>query len=130
MRPIDIVAAKQDFVVTQPVKVGDKEVLKSRPYTLLTTTLTTTPTQFASSVPPFDPLKTGAERSGKADEPAYIAPAQDENEVAFTSRDIAPGDLSALGGELSLGQVVAQVAEFVRSDQAGERRFAIAPQCC
>lgn len=128
VRPIDIVAAKQDFVVTQPMKVGDKEILRGRPFTLLSTTLTTTPTQFAGSVPPFDPLKTSAERPGKADEPVDPGPTQDENEVAFASRDIAPGDLSALGGELPLGQVVAQVAEFVRSDEAGERRFAIAPQ--
>ena len=128
VRPVDIVAAKQDFVVTQPMKVGDKEILKARPFTLLSTILTTTPTQFANAVPPFDPLKTGADHPGRADEPADVAPLQDENEVAFSSRDIAPGDLSALGGELSLGQVVAQVAEFVRSDQAGERRFAIAPQ--
>ena len=128
VRPVDIVAAKQDFVVTQPMKIGDKEILKGLPFTLLSTTLTTTPTQFASSVPPFDPLKTSADRPGKADEPADLAPPQDDSEVAFASRDIAPGDLTALGGELSLGQVVAQVAEFVRSDQAGERRFAIAPQ--
>jgi len=128
VRPIDIVAAKQDFVVTQPLKVGDKEIMKGRPYTLLSTTLTTTPTQFASSVPPFDPLKTTSDRPGKPDAPADLSAPQDDNEVAFTSRDIALGDLAAVGGELSLGQVVAQVTEFVRSDQAGERRFAIAPQ--
>jgi murein DD-endopeptidase MepM/ murein hydrolase activator NlpD len=128
VRPIDIVAAKQDFVVSQPIKIGDKEIVKGRPYTLLSTTLTTTPTQFASSVPPFDPLKTTTDHPGKPDAPADFAPPQDDNEVVFTSRDIAAGDLTAVGGELSLGQVVAQVAEFVRSDQAGDRGFAIAPQ--
>ena len=32
------------FQVTMPIKIGDKEVVKARPYTLLSTTLTTTPT--------------------------------------------------------------------------------------
>ena len=128
VRPIDIVAARQDFLVTQPIKIGDKEIVKGRPFTLLSTGLATTPTQFASAVPPFDPLKTVSDKPGRADAPADAGPPQDESEVAFTSRDIAAGDLGAVGGELSLGQVVAQVAEFVRSDQAGERRFAIAPQ--
>ena len=128
VRPVDIVAARQDYQVTAPIKVGDKEILKGRPYTLLSTTLTTTPTQFAPAVPPFDPLKTGADRPGKADAPLDVAPPQDDNEVAFTSRDIAPADLAAVSGELSLSQAVAQVAEFVRGEQAGEQRFALAPQ--
>ena len=127
VRPVDIVAAKQDFVVTGPVKVGDKEVVRGKPYTLLSTTLTTTPTQFAAAVPPFDPLKTGADRPAKPDA-APEPPPQDENEVAFTSRDIGPGDIAAVTGELSLSQAMAQVAEYVRSEQAGERRFALAPQ--
>jgi murein DD-endopeptidase MepM/ murein hydrolase activator NlpD len=128
VRPVDIVAARQDYQVTAPIKVGDKEILKGRPYTLLSTTLTTTPTQFAPAVPAFDPLKTGADRPGKADAPLDVAPPQDDNEVAFTSRDIAPADLAAVSGELSLSQAVAQVAEFVRGEQAGEQRFALAPQ--
>ena len=127
VRPVDIVAAKQDFVVTGPVKIGDKEVVRGKPYTLLSTTLTTTPTQFANAVPPFDPLKTGSDRPAKPDAPPE-APPQDDNEVAFTSRDIGPNDIGALTGELSLSQAMAQVAEYVRSEQAGERRFALAPQ--
>jgi len=128
VRPVDIVAARQDFQVTAPIKVGDKEIVKGRPYTLLSTTLTTTPTQFAAMVPPFDPLKTGADHPGKADAQPDVAPPQDDSEVAFTSRDIAPADVAAVSGELSLSQAIAQVAEYVRSEQAGERRFALAPQ--
>ena len=127
VRPVDIVAAKQDYQVTTPIKIGDKEIVKGRPYTLLSTTLTTTPTQFAGAVPPFDPLRTGA-RTDKAEAPADIAPPQDDSEVTFTSRDIAASDLAAVSGELPLAQASAQVAEFVRSEAAGERRYAIAPQ--
>ncbi len=128
VRPVDIVAAKQDFQVTTPIKIGDKEIVKGRPYTLLSTTLTTTPTQFAGAVPPFDPLKTGGARAGKTDTPTDFAPPQDDSEVTFTSHDIAAADLAAVSGELPLAQAAAQVAEFVRSEQAGERRYAVAPQ--
>jgi murein DD-endopeptidase MepM/ murein hydrolase activator NlpD len=126
VRPVDIVAAKQDFQVSQPIKVGDKEIVKARPYTLLSTTLTTTPTQFASAVPPFDPLKITNDRPSKG-EPDVLPP-QDDSEVAFTSHDIAPADVAAVTGELPLAQAMAQVDEFVRNEQAGERRFAMAPQ--
>ncbi len=128
VRPVDIVAARQDYHVSQPIKIGDKEIVKARPYTLLSTTLTTTPTQFAGAVPPFDPLKTGASRPGKGETPPDVAPPQDDNEVAFTSHDITAADIAAVTGELPLAQAQAQVDEFVRNEQAGERRFAMAPQ--
>ena len=57
VRPIDVVADKQTFTSPMTIKVGDKELLKARPFTLLSTTLTTSPTAYADSVPPFDPLK-------------------------------------------------------------------------
>ncbi len=128
VRPVDIVAARQDFNISQPIKVGDREIVKARPYTLLSTTLTTTPTQFASAVPPFDPLKVGADRPGKGDPPPDVAPPQDDTEVAFTSHDISNADVAAVAGELPLAQAMAQVDEYVRNEQAGERRFAMAPQ--
>lgn len=128
VRPVDIVAAKQSFSVTTPVKIGDKEIIKARPYTLLSTTLTTTPTSFAGAVPPFDPLKTGADHGGKNEPAPDVAPPQDESEVAFSSNTLAPAEISAVTGELTLAQAAAQVAEFVRSEAAGERRFAMAPQ--
>ncbi|HXT09804.1 MAG TPA: M23 family metallopeptidase [Roseiarcus sp.] len=128
VRPVDIVAAKQDYQVSQPMKVGDKEIVRARPYTLLSTTLTTTPTQFAAAVPPFDPLKTSANHFGKGETPPDALPPQDDTEVVFTSHDITPADVAAVTGVLSLAQAMAQVDEFVRNEQAGERRFTMAPQ--
>ena len=57
LRPVDIVSDKQTFKVPTTIKVGDKEVVKARPFTRLETTLTMTPTGFADAVPPFNPLK-------------------------------------------------------------------------
>ncbi len=128
VRPVDIVAAKQSFSVTTPVKIGDKEVIKARAYTMLSTTLTTTATSFAAAVPPFDPLKTVGDHAGKSEPPPDQPPPQDDTEVAFTSQNLAAADIAAVSGELTLGQASAQVGEFVRSEAAGERRFGLAPQ--
>ena len=128
VRPIDIVAAKQSFKVATPIKIGDHEVLKARPYTLLSTTLTTTPTAFAASVPPFDPLKASNSGAEKGEAPVDLAPLQDDSEVSFTSRDLTSADIAAVSGELTLAEAQAQVAESIRAQAAGERRFAMAPQ--
>lgn len=128
VRPVDIVAAKQNYRVTTTVKAGDKEVLRARPYTLLSTTLTTTPTSFADAVPRFDPLKATNGSSEKGDAPQELAAPQDDKEVGFSSRDIAAADTANVRGELTLAEAQAQVAEAIKARDAGERRFAMAPQ--
>ena len=57
LRPVDIVSDKQTYKAPTTIKIGDKEVVKARPFTRLQTTLTMTPTGFADAVPPFNPLK-------------------------------------------------------------------------
>src|SRR5271154_1827784 len=76
VRPIDIVAAKQTFKAPTTIKIGDKEVVKARPFTILSTTLTVTPTGFADAVPPFDPLKATSGSAEKADAPPDPGPVQ------------------------------------------------------
>jgi murein DD-endopeptidase MepM/ murein hydrolase activator NlpD len=128
VRPVDIVAAKQSFKVTMPIKVGDKEVLKARPFTLLSTSLTTTPTGFADAVPRFDPLKATNAAAERGDAPVEATPGQDDSEVAFSSRDISATDAAAVSGELSLAEAQAQVVETIKAKAAGEQRLALAPQ--
>ncbi len=129
VRPIDIIAAKHSFKSTIAIKVGDKEVLKPRPFTLLSTTLTTTPTGFADSVPPFDPLKAANASAEKGEVPSEAGPAPDESEVGFLSRDMTAADAAAVKGELSLAQAQAQVVEWIKAQaSAGERRPTMAPQ--
>ena len=57
VRPVDIVAAKQTYSVPTTIKIGDKEVVKARPFTRCRRPSPLTPTSFADAVPPFDPLK-------------------------------------------------------------------------
>ena len=128
VRPVDIVAAKQSYKVTSTIKIGDKEMLKARPFTLLSTTLTTTPTGFADAVPAFDPLKASNAAAEKGDTPLEAAPSPDDAEAAFSSRDITPADIALVKGDLSLAEAQAQVSEWIKAQNAGERRLALAPQ--
>ena len=66
------------------IKVGDKEVVKARPFTR-SNHLTMTPTGFADAVPPFNPLKIVNGGTDVAEAPPDLGPVQDDAEVTFGS---------------------------------------------
>jgi murein DD-endopeptidase MepM/ murein hydrolase activator NlpD len=128
VRPVDIVAAKQSFKSPMTMKIGDKEVVKARPFTLLSTTLTTTPTGFADAVPPFDPLKAINASAGKGEAPLEAGPVQDDSEVAFSSRELSAAEAAEVKGELTLNEAQAQVVESIKAQATGEHSPWLAPQ--
>ena len=128
VRPVDIVADKQSYKLTMTVKVGDKEVLKARPYTLLSTTLTTTQTNFAESVPPFDPLKLNNASPEKGDVPLDPGPPADDTESGFSSRDLSKTDILQIKSELSVADTQAQVSEWLKAQSSSDKIAASAPQ--
>lgn len=111
VRPIDIVAAKQAYKITIPVKVGDKEVLAQRAFTRVATPLTLTPTVFADDVPTFDPLKllTGAKENSESAQDQ--APIIDAAEVSLANRDISDSDKITTSVILTEEEAQAEVAE-------------------
>jgi hypothetical protein len=113
LRPVDIVSDKQTFRVPTTIKVGDKEVVKARPFTRLQTTLTMTPTGFADAVPPFNPLKL-TNRANTPDVAPDPGPIQDDAEVTFRVQDLDPADAERASGELTLAEAQAQVVETRR----------------
>jgi murein DD-endopeptidase MepM/ murein hydrolase activator NlpD len=115
LRPVDIVSDKQTFKAPTIIKVGDKEVVKARPFTRLETTLTMTPTGFADVVPPFNPLKIvngGTEVAEAAPDPG---PVQDNAEVSFRVEDLSPSDADQTTGELTQAEAEAQVVETLKA---------------
>ena len=132
MRPVDIVAAKQTFGTPTTIRVGDKEVVRARAFTHVATTLTLTPTGFADAVPAFNPLKLTAGSAEQPDPPPDPGPAQDDAEVAFSTRDLTSADAASLTGELTLAEAQAQVAESIRvaavAGAKAPRRCR--PRCC
>src|SRR5271166_870194 len=115
LRPVDIVADKQTFKVPTIIKIGDKEVVKARPFTRLQTTLTLTPTGFADAVPPFNPLKLMNRASDVADAPPDPGPMQDDAEITFRTEDLSPTDAEQTTGELSQAEAQAQVIETLKA---------------
>ena len=115
VRPVDIIAAKQTFKAPTTIRIGDKEVVKARAFTLVSTTLTLTPTGFADAVPEFNPLKLTAGTAEQPDAPADPGPMQDDAEVAFSTRDLTGADAASLKGELTLAEAQAQIVESIRA---------------
>ncbi len=114
MRAVDVVAAKQTFRTATTAKAGDKEVVRTKAFTHVSTTLTVTPTQFADEVPPFNPIKLMSDaRAPDASGEADIA--LDDAEVSFLTRDLAAAPIETHAAELSPEECQAQVVEQVKS---------------
>ncbi len=129
MRPVDIVAAKQTFRAATTIQVGDKEVVKPRTFTRVSTTLTTTPTGFAGEVPEFNPLKLTAGSTEEPDQPADPGTAvQDDADVAFSTRDLGNSDAVLVADRLSAAEAQAEVAESLRAFTAARNAPPIPPQ--
>ena len=115
LRPVDIVSDKQTFKAPTIIKVGDKEVVKARPFTRLETTLTMTPTGFGDAVPVFNPLKIVNGGTDVAEAPPDPGPVQDNAEVTFRIEDLSPSDADQTSGELTQAEAEAQVVETLKA---------------
>jgi murein DD-endopeptidase MepM/ murein hydrolase activator NlpD len=121
LKAVDIVAAKKSFKTPTAIRVGDKEIMKTRSFTRVSTTLTLAETGLAADVPDFNPLKLLADANNPSPEAAEAAPAPDDIEVSFKSEDLYPVPLTAQSVALSLDEVRAQVAETVKNNASGAK---------
>ena len=128
LRPVDIVSDKQTFKAPTIIKVGDKEVVKARPFTRLETTLTMTPTGFADAVPPFNPLKIVNGGTDVAEAPPDPGPVQDNAEVSFRVEDLSPSDADQITGELTQAEAEAQVVETLKAPTEKAASQSLPPQ--
>jgi murein DD-endopeptidase MepM/ murein hydrolase activator NlpD len=122
LRPVDIVSDKQTFKAPTIIKVGDREVVKARPFTRLQTTLTMTPTGFADAVPAFNPLKIVNGGTDVAEARPDPGPVQDSAEVTFRVADLTASDAEQSSGELTQAEAEAQVVETLKAP--GEKAVA------
>ena len=117
VKAIDIVAAKQTFKTPTTIKVGDREVVKNKSFTRVATNLATASTGFADDVPAFNPLKLLADSRNPIDARDTDAPAPEDADVSFQTRDLAGQTPSANAVSLTEEEVQAQVDEQSRSGQ-------------
>ena len=115
LRTIDVIAAKQTFRTATTVKSGDKEVVRTKAFTHVATTLTLSPTSFAEEVPPFNPFKINADPHYVADNLNESDIAPDQAEVSFVTRDLGAFPLEAHVAALTAEEAQAQVVEQSKS---------------
>ena len=82
-------AQRQVLRYTTTTRVGDREVVRTRPVVRVSANLSMTSTEFAASVPPFNPQKMLA-LAGADGVPVSDAPgAEPDAEVSYVTRDLA-----------------------------------------
>nr|WP_310345512.1 M23 family metallopeptidase [Methylobacterium sp. BE186] len=129
VRNLMIASAKQSFRAPVTVRLGEREIIKVRPFVRISTALSMATGVFASDIPRFDPLRF------VSDEPLERAP--DANgadapgaEVTVVKRDLAEVSVDPAAPALGDDDVAAQVEEERRmAAEAGRRTtLPIAPQ--
>ena len=130
VRTADVVSDKQTFAAPITVAVGDKQVMRTRNFTRVSTTLTLAPTGFADQVPDFNPLKLLAgDEQAPSDAPVDPGPALDDSDMSFTVQDLSAADPARFSGGLGKDEVQAQVSEFLRNaDSGADKLGALAAQ--
>ena len=129
LKSVDLVAAKQSFRTPTTISVGDREVVRVRGFTRISTPLTLVSTGFSDDVPPFNPLKLLADaRNPAAVEPVDPGPLQDAAEVSFSTRDLTGVEGEGEAG-LSIDEVQAQVGEMLKNAlSSGSNPLPLPPQ--
>jgi murein DD-endopeptidase MepM/ murein hydrolase activator NlpD len=125
VKSVDIVAAKQTFKAPTTVKAGDKDIIRNRNFTSVSTTLTLVDTGMGDDIPPFDPLKL-LTSARNAPEPAQEAPVGDNSaEVSFVTKPLQAAAIKTQTAVLSADEAQAQVTEYLRNVIASGSRPAL-----
>lgn len=129
VRNLMIASAKQSFRTPVTVRLGDREIIKVRPFVRIASNLSMSTGVFASDIPRFDPMKfVSDEPQERAPDPgAADAPGA---EVTVVKRDLGELTIEAGAPALSDEDVTAQVEEERRLAAEAGRRTALplAPQ--
>lgn len=109
------VGASNTIRVSTTTKVGNREIVKTRPFTRVVATLTMSPTQFAKQVPEFNPVKLMAD----SDADRFAAEPDTDGDLSFVIRDLASINLGADEGPVpSTQDVLAKVREVAAFEAA------------
>lgn len=120
-----IASARHSVRAPMSQRIGDREVIRVRPFVRLSTNLSLTSGVYAANIPPFNPLRLFAEGAPSGER--YAEPVTDmpDADVSITKRDLA--DLPITPGKASLtdADVVNQMEEERANLAAADRRAAL-----
>ncbi len=121
-------SARQIIRVSTTTRVGEREIVRVRPFVRVATNLTLSPTAFAANVPPFNPVKLMAESDAE--------PTNDDTPQAEPSADltIVMRDLSQLpstgriAGTLRNDDILMKLREAMEQDGSSTKNAAASPR--
>ncbi|TCR60396.1 M23 family metallopeptidase [Bosea sp. BK604] len=106
-----VMTARHSARAPMSQRVGDREVIKVRPFVRLATNLSLTTGVYATNIPPFNPLRLfseGAEPAERYAEPTVDVPDAD---VTIVKRDLSEIVIPAGKAQLEDADVVSQIEE-------------------
>lgn len=125
VKAVDLVAAKQTFKANTTVRAGDKDIVRTKSFTSVSTTLSLVDTGLGDDVPPFDPLKL-ITAARAAPEPQQEAPVSDNNaEVSFVTKALNPAPGAASAALLTDVEAQAQISEYLKNLVSSGSRAAL-----
>jgi murein DD-endopeptidase MepM/ murein hydrolase activator NlpD len=104
--------ARQVVRISTTTKVGEREVMRMRPYVRIASNLSLTTSELSANIPPFNVARLLSGASASAAPAPEETPGPDDAEVSFVMRDLAPAlPRAKIAGVLPLAEVMARVRE-------------------
>jgi murein DD-endopeptidase MepM/ murein hydrolase activator NlpD len=120
-------ASRQQIRVSTMVRVGDREVVRVRPYVWVSANLSLASTEFASSVPPFNAQKLLAAAGADGVPADDQAGAEPDAEVSFVTRDLAQVlPRAKIASVLPIDDVIARVRDTANWTGSAPARYQVA----
>jgi murein DD-endopeptidase MepM/ murein hydrolase activator NlpD len=126
VQQVALPSARQVIRAPFSQRVGDREVIKNRPFIRLASNLSLTAGTLSADIPPFNPLRLFSE-GGQGTERVAEQPADvPDADVALVKRDLGAVPFGDAQLALSDNEVIAQIEEE-RANQAAAGRRAVLP---
>jgi murein DD-endopeptidase MepM/ murein hydrolase activator NlpD len=119
----DVGAAKQVARLPDTIRVGDREIIKARVFTRVTTSISLAAPNVADDIPPFNPLQIVA-TAGNAQRPSDDPTADANADVSMIKRSLSTDEVpnffqASLGDEDASAQLSAKLAQSSTSPGEG-----------
>jgi murein DD-endopeptidase MepM/ murein hydrolase activator NlpD len=120
-------AQRKTIKISTTTRVGDREVVRVRPYVRVSANLSLTPSEFAASVPPFNAQKLLAQ-AGQDGVPTDDQPgAEPDAEVSYVTRDLVPLLAKAKAvGTLPIDDILARVRDTANWTAGAASKYQVA----
>ena len=120
--------SRQLIRISVTTKIGDREVVRVRPYYRVSANLALVSTEFAASVPPLDAQKLLAQAGADGVPMDEQAGAEPDAEVSYVTRDLAAIlPRTKLAGALPIDDIIASVRDTASwTGSTGNNRYQVA----